>query len=444
MSKTVTVDVGLSGALDDVLAQADAIDQAVNEIGVERDDFSDDRIILNMGPQHPSTHGVLRLVVELEGETVESVRPVIGYLHTGIEKSCEYRTFTQGVTFITRCDYLSPTFNETAYCLAVENLLGIPAPPRAQQLRVLVMELTRISSHMVFLATGGMELGSFTGMQFGFREREEILKLMELITGARMNMAYVRPGGVSLDMPDGGIERVSEVLDAFDKRLPDYDKLLTGQPLWQARLKGIGYLPLEICMQLGITGPVLRGAGLGWDMRKTMPYCDYDTYDFEVPTATEADCFARYKLRLAEVYESVKICRQVLERLREPGPHMVDDPKVGWPARLTIGADGQGNSLEHIRDILGTDMEQLIHHFKLVTEGFHVPAGQSYASVEAPRGELGAHVVSTGGTRPHRVHLRDPAFNNLQALPAMCEGGLLADVVACVASLDPVLGGIDR
>jgi NADH-quinone oxidoreductase subunit D len=407
-------------------------------------DPADDRIIVNLGPQHPSSHGVLRLVLELEGETVTGARAVIGYLHTGIEKSCEYRTWTQGVTFVTRADYLSPAFNEAAYCMAIEKLLGIQVPPRAEVIRVLLMELTRISSHLVTLGTNGMELGAITAMTMAGREREEALHLMEFLTGLRMNMAFVRPGGVAQDLPEGSVERIGEFVTVMDKRLPDYDKLLTGQPIWHRRMKGIGLLPLEAALQLGVTGPVLRSAGLAWDLRKTMPYCGYETYDFDVPTATEADCFARFRLRIAEMHESLRIIRQCSARLAEPGPVMVADPKIGWPARLSIGADGQGNSLEHVRQIMGRSMESLIHHFKLVTEGFAVPAGQAYVGVENPRGELGCQVVSDGGTRPLRVHLRDPGFVNLQAVPAMAEGGTLSDVIAAIASIDPVMGGVDR
>lgn len=404
----------------------------------------DERLIINMGPQHPSTHGVLRLILELEGETVTQARSVIGYLHTGIEKSCEFRTWTQGVTFVTRADYLSPAFNEAAYCMAIEKLLGIEVPPRAEVIRVLLMELTRITSHLVALATGGMELGALTGMTAGFREREEGLHLMEFLTGLRMNMAFIRPGGVAQDLPVGYEDRIRQFLDIMRTRLPEYDKLLTGQPIWKGRTEGVGYLPLEACMQLGITGPVLRSAGLPWDLRKTMPYCGYETYDFEVPTLTEADCYARFLLRLAEMRESLKIMEQALARLAEPGPVMVGDAKIGWPAQLSVGGDGMGNSLNYIREIMGQSMESLIHHFKLVTEGFEVPAGQAYAAIENPRGELGCHVVSDGGTRPFRVHLRDPGFVNLQSMPAMSEGALIADVVAAVASIDPVMGGVDR
>jgi NADH-quinone oxidoreductase subunit D len=408
------------------------------------DDAShDERIVINMGPQHPSTHGVLRLVLELEGETVTQARSVIGYLHTGIEKNCEYRTWTQGVTFVTRMDYLAPIFNETAYCLAVERLLGIEAPRRATVARVLLMEINRIGSHLVALATGGMELGALTAMTAGFREREEVLHLLEFLTGLRMNHAYVRPGGLAQDLPEGAEDRIKDFIKIMDKRLVDYDRLLTGQPIWQKRLQGIGYLPLDGCLALGVTGPILRSAGLPWDLRKVEPYCGYEEYEFDVPTATEADCFARFLLRLEEIHISLDLIKQAVAKL-EPGPVMVDNPKVAWPAQLSLGADGLGNSLEHIRKIMGQSMEALIHHFKLVTEGFTVPAGQVYLPVESPRGELGYHMVSDGGTRPLRVHVRDPSFVNLQSMPAMSEGGLVADVIAAVASIDPVMGGVDR
>ena len=403
----------------------------------------EERLVVNMGPQHPSTHGVLRLVLDLEGETVTKARVVIGYLHTGIEKNCEYRTWTQGVTFVTRMDYLAPLFNETAYCLGVEKLLGVEAPRRAQVARVLLMELTRIGSHLVCLATGGMELGALTGMTAGFREREEVLHLMEFLTGLRMNNAFVRPGGLAQDFPDGWEERVADFVKIMKKRLPDYDKLLTGQPIWRQRLEGVGYLPVDGCLALGATGPILRSAGLPWDLRKVEPYCGYEEYDFEVPVATEADCYARYRLRVAEIHESLKIIEQAAKKM-EPGPVMVADRKVAWPAQLSIGSDGMGNSLEHVRKIMGQSMESLIHHFKLVTEGFSVPAGQVYTAIESPRGELGYHLVSDGGTRPVRVHVRDPSFVNLQATAAMSEGGMIADVIAAIASIDPVMGGVDR
>jgi NADH-quinone oxidoreductase subunit D len=403
----------------------------------------DERIVMNLGPQHPSTHGVLRLVLELEGESVTQARSVIGYLHTGIEKNCEYRNWTQGVTFVTRMDYLAPLFNETAYCLAVEKLLGIEAPPRAQTIRVLLMELNRVGSHLVALATGGMELGALTGMTNGMREREEVLHLLEYLTGLRMNHAFIRPGGIAQDLPDDSVAKITDFLKVMDSRLPGYDKLLTGQPIWRNRMAGVGVLPVDACLALGITGPILRSAGLAWDQRKIEPYLGYETYTFDVPTSTDADCFARFLMRLEEIHQSLRIVKQAMARL-EPGPVMVGDAKIAWPAQLTIGSDGMGNSLEHVRKIMGQSMESLIHHFKLVTEGFSVPAGQVYVPIESPRGELGYHMVSDGGTRPMRVHVRDPSFVNLQSMPAMCEGGMVADVIASVASIDPVMGGVDR
>ncbi|BCJ72080.1 NADH-quinone oxidoreductase subunit D 2 [Catellatospora sp. IY07-71] len=409
------------------------------------DPIHDERIVVNMGPQHPSTHGVLRLVLELEGETVTEARTVVGYLHTGIEKNMEYRTWTQGSTFVTRMDYLAPIFNETAYSLAVEKLLGIEdqITDRTTTIRVLMMELNRISSHLVWLATTGMELGALSMMIYGFREREFILDIFEMITGLRMNMAYVRPGGVAQDVPDEAVKKIREFLGFMPQRLKEYEDLLSGQPIWTARTKGIAVLDVTGCVALGVTGPVLRSAGLPWDLRKTMPYCGYETYEFDVPVAQTADVWGRYEVRLAEMRESLKLIEQALDRLK-PGPIMVEDRKIAWPAQLAIGNDGLGNSLEHVAHIMGQSMESLIHHFKLVTEGFRVPAGQVYVPIEAPRGELGAHVVSDGGTRPFRVHMREPSFVNLQAIPAMAEGGLLADVIAGGASLDPVMGGCDR
>ncbi len=400
-------------------------------------------MVVNMGPQHPSTHGVLRLVLELEGETVVTARTVIGYLHTGIEKNLEYRNWVQGVTFVTRMDYLAPVFNETAYCLAVEKLLGIEAPARAQVIRVLVMELTRISSHLVGLATMGLELGALTAMINGFRDREMILDVMEMITGLRMNHAFVRPGGVAQDLPPGTIEKVRELLVAFRENLPGYDKMLTGNPIFQRRLQGVAALDVQGCMALGVTGPMLRAAGLAWDLRKVEPYCGYETYDFEVPIETTGDGWGRYRVRMREVVESLKIIEQAIDKL-EPGPVMVEDTKIAWPAQMALGADGMGQSLDHVKKIMGTSMEALIHHFKLVTEGFRVAPGQVYVPVESPRGELGMHVVSDGGTRPYRVHVRDPSFVNLQAVSATCEGGLLSDAIAAVATIDPVMGGVDR
>ncbi len=417
-------------------------DGLVAELG----DAPEERIVVNMGPQHPSTHGVLRLILELEGETVTDVRCGIGYLHTGIEKNCEYRSFTQGVTFVTRMDYLAPIFNETAYCLAVEKLLGITEaiPERASVIRVMMMELNRISSHLVAIGTGGMELGAITGMMFGFRERELVLDIFEEIAGLRMNMAYVRPGGVIQDVPDTAITKIKELIEVWPARHKDYVQLLNGQPIWKGRTVGVGYLDLTGCMALGVTGPILRSTGLPHDLRKTQPYCGYETYDFDVITEDTCDAFGRYLIRLNEMGESIKIIEQCVDRLREPGPVMVADKKIAWPAQLSLGNDGIGNSLEHIRKIMGESMESLIHHFKLVTEGFRVPAGQVYQCIESPRGELGVHLVSDGGTRPWRVHFRDPGFVNLQSTAAMSNGSLVADVIAAVASIDPVMGGVDR
>jgi len=405
----------------------------------------DERIVVNMGPQHPSTHGVLRLILEIEGETVTDARCGIGYLHTGIEKNLEYRNWTQGVTFVPRMEYLSPFFNETAYCLGVEKLLGITddIPERATVIRVLLMELNRISSHLVALATGGMELGAVTPMFEGFREREMILDLFEHITGLRMNHAFVRPGGLAADMPDDGIDKVKAVIDALPARLAKLSDLLTHNPIWKARTRDVGYLDLTGCMALGITGPVLRSTGLPHDLRKSQPYCGYEDYDFDVITEDTCDSYGRYMIRVREMSESLKIVRQCVDRL-EPGPVMVDDRKIAWPAELSLGPDGLGNSPEHIAEIMGTSMESLIHHFKLVTEGIRVPAGQCFVEIESPRGQLGVHMVSDGGTRPYRVHFRDPSFTNLQAVAAMCEGGTVADVITAVASIDPVMGGVDR
>ncbi|MER7668118.1 NADH-quinone oxidoreductase subunit D [Kitasatospora sp. NPDC096128] len=405
----------------------------------------DERIIVNMGPQHPSTHGVLRLILETDGETVKEARCGIGYLHTGIEKNMEFRNWVQGTTFVTRMDYLAPLFNETAYCLAVEKLLGITddVPDRAGVIRVMMMELNRIASHLVALAAGGMEIGSTTLMVYGFRDREVVLDVLELVTGLRMNHAYVRPGGLAQDLPPGAVDQVRESVRLLRERLPEYDKLATRNPAFKARLVDVGRLDLAGCLALGATGPILRAAGLPHDLRKTDPYCGYQDYDFEVATADTADSYGRFLIRLEEMKQSLRIVEQCLDRLR-PGPVMVADKKIAWPAQLSLGPDGLGNSLDHVRKIMGESMEALIHHFKLVTEGFPVPVGQAYAAIESARGELGAHVVSDGGTRPYRVHFRDPSFTNLQAVAAMCEGGQIADVIVAVASIDPVMGGVDR
>jgi NADH-quinone oxidoreductase subunit D len=407
----------------------------------------EDRMVVNMGPQHPSTHGVLRLILTLDGETVDEARVGIGYLHTGIEKNMEYRTWTQGTTFCTRMDYLAPIFNETAYCLAVEKLLGITddIPERAQVIRVLMMEVNRISSHLVAIATFGLELGATTIMTNGFLEREEALDIFEMVAGLRMNMGYVRPGGVAQDLPPGAIEKIADFVVREKERFGRFRRLLDANPVYLARTRDIAYLDLTGCMALGVTGPVLRSTGLPWDLRKTQPYCGYETYDFEVATENTCDVYGRYLVRMREMEESLKIIEQCLDRLSNmSGPVMIEDKKIGWPAQLALGPDGLGNSPNHIAHIMGQSMEALIHHFKLVTEGFRVPAGQVYAAVESPRGELGCHLVSDGGTRPYRAHFRDPSFTNLQTIPAISEGGMVADVIAAVASIDPVMGGVDR
>jgi NADH-quinone oxidoreductase subunit D len=407
-----------------------------------------ERIVVNMGPQHPSTHGVLRLILEIEGETVTDARCGIGYLHTGIEKNLEYRNWTQGVTFVTRMDYLSPFFNETAYCLGVEKLLDITEliPERANVIRVMLMELNRISSHLVALATGGMELGAMGAMFYGFRERELILSVFETITGLRMNHAYIRPGGLAVDLPEEAIPQIRDLLALLPKRLRDLENLLNENYIWKARTQGIGYLDLTGCMALGITGPVLRSTGLPHDLRKAQPYCGYETYDFDVITDDGCDSYGRYLIRVKEMRQSIKIVEQCIDRLGRLSsqPVMIEDKKLAWPADLKLGPDGLGNSPEHIAKIMGHSMEGLIHHFKLVTEGIRVPAGQVYVAVESPRGEVGVHMVSDGGSRPYRVHYRDPSFTNLQAVGAMCEGGMVADVITAVASIDPVMGGVDR
>ncbi len=424
------------------------------EIAAEQAERSDEILVVNMGPQHPSTHGVLRLILECDGETVLSIRPGIGFLHTGIEKNLEYRTWVQGTTFVTRMDYVAPIFNEVAYCLGVERLLGIEddIPERANVIRVLMMELNRIASHLVCIGTGGMEIGALTVMTIGFREREMILDFFEAVTGLRMNHAYIRPGGVAGDLPETGIAQLRELIDWLHKHLPEYAAFCNENPIFKMRMIGIGHQDLAACMALGVTGPVLRSTGYNWDLRKQQPYCGYETYDFEsIAWSPEdgwesSDSYARFRIRLDEMWESLRIVEQCADRLEASRgkPVMVDDPKIAWPAQLAVGPDGQGNSHEHIKHIMGESMEALIHHFKIVTEGFRVPPGQAYVPIESPKGEIACHVVSDGGTRPFRVHMRDPGFNHLQSVPIQCEGGMISDVVVAVGSLDPVMGGVDR
>ena len=402
-------------------------------------------MIVNMGPQHPSTHGVLRLLLELDGETVIRCKPVIGYLHTGIEKNTEYRTWVQGVTYVTRADYVAPFFNELAYCLGVERLLGIEAPERAQLIRVLMCELNRITSHLVTFATTGLELGASSVMLYGLREREMIMAIFESITGLRMNHAYIRPGGVVMDLVEDSPRQIRELLEVLPRRIDEYETLLNDNPIWRERHEGVAFLPADRALALGVTGPMLRAAGLPIDLRKDMPYCGYETFDFDVPTRTEADAYARYRVRIDEMRESLRIVGQAIERIeRTPGPVMVTDPKVGWQPTLSVGPDGIGNDPEFLQHIMEESMEALIHHFKMVTQGVFVPAGEVFSAVEAPRGELGIYLVSDGGHRPYRVHLRDPSFTNLQALPQMIEGYLIADIIPAVSSVDPVMGGVDR
>ena len=419
-----------------------------NELVDEATALHEERIVVNMGPQHPSTHGVLRLILELDGETITEARAGIGYLHTGIEKNMEFRTWTQGVTFCTRMDYLMPMYQEAALCLATERLLGIEdeIPERASIIRVMMLELTRINSHLGGLGPSGMEIGATTVMMQCFKERERILDVFEAVTGLRMNNAYIRPGGVAQDVPHGAVDLIRQTVKELHEGLGVLEKLVNENPIVKGRMKGIGYLDLTGCTALGITGPVLRSTGLPHDLRKSAPYCGYETYDFEVITRTGCDAYDRMRIRIDEMYESLKIVEQCLDRLQatQGQPVMVADKKIAWPAQLAVGGDGQGNSLDHIREIMGTSMESLIHHFKLVTEGFRVPPGQAYVAVESPKGELGCHVVSDGGTRPYRAHFRDPSFNNLQAVAAMSEGGMIGDIIVAVASIDPVMGGVDR
>jgi NADH-quinone oxidoreductase subunit D len=387
----------------------------------------DETMIINMGPQHPSTHGVLRLQMELAGETVLRSKPIIGYLHTGMEKTGEDLTYMQGSTNVTRMDYLAPLFNELAFSLATETLLEVEIPERAQWIRMLVTELNRISSHSTFLATNGMDLASTTMMIFGFRERETMLRLFEKITGLRMNHNYIRPGGVAADLPDGWRDDVLRLLEAMPDQLEDYDNLFTNQPIWRERSEGVGVIGPKACLALGVTGPMLRAAGVPWDLRRDQPYLFYDQIDFDVIVGTYGDVFDRYAVRINELRESLKIVRQVLEKM-PAGDYRTQDKKVTPPPRGRIDES----------------MEALIHHFKLFTEGFKVPEGEVYVPIESPRGELGCYLVSDGSAKPYRLHMRDPSFYNLQTLPHLMHRGLVADAVAIISSVDPIMGGVDR
>ncbi|MDO5671365.1 MAG: NADH-quinone oxidoreductase subunit D [Actinomycetaceae bacterium] len=417
-------------------------------ISAEVDSMTHDRIAVNMGPVHPSTHGVLRVVLELDGETVKDMRLGTGYLHTGIEKNMEYRNYTQGVAYCTRMDYLAPFFTEVAYCLAVEKLLGITdkIPQRATLIRVLLMELNRIGSHLVAIGTGANEMGATTMLTIGFRGREEILRIFEHVSGLRMNHEYIRPGGLAQDIPADTIQMIREKLPIIKHDAEEMQALVMANPIFVKRMKDVGYISLSAGLALGLTGPCLRAAGYPLDMRKMQPYCGYETYDFDVPTYDHSDCYTRTAIRFDEMYESLKIIYQVLDRLEgtEGQPVMVDDPHIAWPAKMSLGSDGQGQSPEHVAEIMGSSMEALIHHFKMVTEGFRVPAGQVFQMIEHAKGVQGVHLVADGGTRPYRSHFRDPSYSNLQSASIICEGGLIADVVVALGSLDPVLGGVDR
>ncbi len=387
----------------------------------------DERMIINMGPQHPSTHGVLRLQLELEGEIIRRSKPIIGYLHTGMEKTAEGLTFAQGPTNVTRMDYLAPLHNELAYSLAVEQLLGIEVPPRAQAIRVLMTELNRVSSHLVALATNGMDIGALSMMLYGFRERELILDFFEKTTGLRMNHNYIRPGGVAVDLPPGWRQDVARIVETIPARIQDYEDLLAENPIWLSRTKGVGVITAEECLAYGITGPILRSTGVDWDLRKAFPYSGIDQYEFDVPTGTNGDVYDRFVIRMEEIRQSIRIIGQVAETMPK-GDYRVDDRKVTPPPRARIDES----------------MEALIHHFKIFTEGFRVPPGETYVAVESPRGELGCYLVSDGGGKPWRMHIRAPSFYNLQALPVMMADTLVADTIATIASLDPVMGDVDR
>jgi len=387
----------------------------------------DGRMIINMGPQHPSTHGVLRIMMEIEGETVLRSKPVIGYLHTGMEKTAEQLTYLQGTTNVTRMDYLSPLNNELVFCLAAEDLLGVELPPRAVWIRMLMSELNRIASHVMWLATNGMDLGSTSMMIFGFRDREMVLSFFEKCSGLRMNNNYIRVGGVAADLPDGWEDDVAAIVDTIEARTNDYDELITGQPIFRERVVGVGIIRPEQAIALSATGPILRASGVAWDLRKSMPYLAYEQVDFDVVVGSVGDTYDRYAVRLFEIRQSIRIVRQILERMPK-GPYRVLDPKVTPPPRARIDES----------------MEALIHHFKLFTEGIRVPAGETYVAIESPRGELGCYMVADGSAKPYRMHIRGPSFVNLQSLPVMLHGGLIADAVAVISSVDPVMGEVDR
>ena len=394
------------------------------------DTQSDDQtMIINMGPQHPSTHGVLRLMLELKGETVLRCKPVIGYLHTGMEKTGESLTYMQGGTNVTRMDYASPLNNELVFSMATEKLLGIDGdiPERAVWIRMMLSELNRISSHLLFMATNGMDIGAVSMMLYGFREREEVLRFFQKVTGLRMNHNFIRPGGVAADLPAGWRDDVLGLLDALPERLAEYEILMTGQPIWRERLQGVGVITRDEAIALSATGPILRSTGLAWDLRRDLPYLHYDEVEFDVIVGSYGDAFDRYSIRLNEIRESMRIVRQILDRMPQ-GDYRIQDKKVTPPPRGRIDES----------------MEALIHHFKIFTEGFKVPEGEAYVAIESPRGEIGCYIASDGSATPYRMHVRAPSFVNIQSMPLMMHGGLIADAVAVISSVDPVLGEVDR
>ncbi len=387
----------------------------------------DETMIVNMGPQHPSTHGVLRIMVELDGEIILRAKPIIGYLHTGMEKTAEELTYVQGGTNVTRMDYVSPLGNELVYSMAVERLLDVEVPPRATWIRMLLVELNRIASHLLFMATNGLDLAATSMMIYGWRERELTLRFLEKVTGLRMNHNFIRPGGVAADMPDGWQQDLVELCDAIDRGVRAYSDLLVANPIFMERLVGVGVITTEDALALSITGPILRGTGFPWDLRKAQPYLAYDDVDFDVVYGENGDCYDRYLVRLNEVVESVKIVRQCIDRV-PPGDYRIQDRKVTPPPRARIDES----------------MEALIHHFKLFTEGFRVPAGETYTSIESPRGEIGCYLVSDGTGKPARLHIRGPSLYNLQGIGTMLPNGLMADAVATISSIDPIMGETDR
>ena len=441
-NSTETVSAGTSEGGQELQLRADMSAKAVlresgavlrmseSQVASLADTRSEDQtMIINMGPQHPSTHGVLRLMLELKGETVLRCKPVIGYLHTGMEKTGESLTYMQGGTNVTRMDYASPLNNELVFSMATEKLLGIDGdiPERAVWIRMMLSELNRISSHLLFMATNGMDIGAVSMMLYGFREREEVLRFFQKVTGLRMNHNFIRPGGVAADLPAGWRDDVLGLLDALPERLAEYEILMTGQPIWRERLQGVGVITRDEAIALSATGPILRSTGLAWDLRRDLPYLRYDEVEFDVIVGSYGDAFDRYSIRLNEIRESMRIVRQILDRMPQ-GDYRIQDKKVTPPPRGRIDES----------------MEALIHHFKIFTEGFKVPEGEAYVAIESPRGEIGCYIASDGSATPYRMHVRAPSFVNIQTMPLMMHGGLIADAVAVISSVDPVLGEVDR